>query len=156
MTSGWVVSASVRLAPGKPTTKWVRCGAHWRESNVPWFAGGRGSSRRRHGRHWSHGVPDQRRNHFGALSQVMHQFDREVQPPPERTKVGQQSGHFGGVVLINALESPPTNPAAAGGVGAAWLSPRAMCGAVRDQARESGCNHLVLDRIQIQTAITEL
>ena len=41
----------------------------------------------------------------GVLSRVMHQQDREVELPLQRTKVRQQLGHFTGVVLVDAVKS---------------------------------------------------
>ena len=41
----------------------------------------------------------------GVLAGVMHQHHREVQLPLQGAEVGQQPGHFAGVVLVDAVKS---------------------------------------------------
>ena len=41
----------------------------------------------------------------GVFPRVMHQHDREVEPPLKGAKVGQQPGHFGRVVLVDSMKS---------------------------------------------------
>src|SRR4029077_2928957 len=41
----------------------------------------------------------------GVLSRVMHQQDRQVELPLQRTKVRQQFGHLAGMVLVDAVKS---------------------------------------------------
>jgi len=40
-----------------------------------------------------------------VLSRVMHQRDREVEPPLKGAEVGQQAGHFAGVVFVDSVQS---------------------------------------------------
>ena len=40
----------------------------------------------------------------GVLARVMHQDHREIQLPLQQTEVGQQLGHFPGVVFIHAVQ----------------------------------------------------
>ena len=40
----------------------------------------------------------------GVLARVMHQDHREVQLPLQQAEVGQQFGHFPGVVFIHAMQ----------------------------------------------------
>ena len=40
-----------------------------------------------------------------VFSRVMHQHNREVELPLKQAKVGQQPGHFGGVVLVQSMQS---------------------------------------------------
>ena len=74
----------------------------------------------------------------GVLARVMHQHDREVQLPLQRAKVGQQPGHFAGVVLVDAvqphqrIEKQQPGPQPLGRL----QEPR--CGADRDRAEASG------------------
>ncbi len=40
-----------------------------------------------------------------VFPRVMHQDDREVKPPLKGTKIGQQPGHFAGVIFVDSMKS---------------------------------------------------
>ena len=66
----------------------------------------------------------------GVFAGVMHQHDREVQPPLQGAEVGQEPGHFGGVVLVDSVKSYQGGPRAGAGAGGrlAVSKSRERCG----------------------------
>ena len=72
----------------------------------------------------------------GVLAGVMHQHHRDVELPLQRAKVGQQRGHFAGIVLVDGVQSHQRiqqhqpGPQPPGGL------QEAACGAARGPAGE--------------------
>ena len=89
----------------------------------------------------------------GVFAGVMHQHHREVQLPLQRAEVGQQPGHFAGVVLVDAVkphqriqqQQPGPQPLGR------FQEPPAVRIAVQPERR--GGDHVDLDPGQIQAAM---
>jgi hypothetical protein len=87
------------------------------------------------------------------LSGVMHQHDREVEPPLKRTKVGQQPGYFRSVVLVDPVQShqrikkKEARPQSLGRL----EEPRAVWFAI--EPKRGGGDHMHLDSCEIESAM---